>query len=196
MATILNRGVGRRAIQFENLDGERKTLGLGKCPAKVADAIKVKLESLIACRLAQESLDSETARWIATLADSLRERLSVFELIEPRPARNRPVVLTQAEFADQFIAGRLDKAEGTLIHYRQAKGLLVEFLGSDKPLSNVTPHDADQFHSWMNGHKKTKSGKAMAENTVRGHLKNANRIFGSALKARLIVENPFRGISS
>ena len=60
MATILNRGVGRRAIQFENLDGERKMLGLGKCPAKVADAIKVKLESLIACRLAQESLDSET----------------------------------------------------------------------------------------------------------------------------------------
>ena len=47
MATILNRGDGRRAIQFENLDGERKTLGLGKCPAKAADAIKVKLESLI-----------------------------------------------------------------------------------------------------------------------------------------------------
>jgi len=105
-------------------------------------------------------------------------------------------LLTLAEFADQFIAGRTDMAQGTLIHYRQAKGLLVEFLGSDKPLANVTPHDADQFRSWMKGRKNSKSGKAMAENTVRGHLKNAKLIFGSALKARLIVENPFRGISS
>ena len=187
MATILNRGDGRRAIQFENLDGERKTLGLGKFPAKAADAIKVKLESLIACRLAQESLDSETARWIATLAESLHERLAEFGLVEPR---HKATVPTLGPFVEDFISGRADKALGTLAHYQRAKLLLVEFFGADQPLANVTPHDADQFGSWL------KSKKNHAENTARGHLKNAKLIFGAAMRAKLIAENPFKGIST
>ena len=196
MATLLNRGNGRRAIQFENLDGRRKTLGLGKCPAKTADAIKTKVEAILASRFAQESFDPETARWIATLADSLHERLAEYGLVESRQARNKSAVLTLSDFLAQFIAGRSDKAEGTLIHYRQARGLLLEFFGVDTRPADITPHDADQFRSWLKGTRKTASNKPMAENTVRGHLKNAKLIFGAAVKARLIAENPFKGISS
>ena len=92
-------------------------------------------------------------------------------------------------FVDQFIAGRTDKAQGTLIHYRRAKGLLIEYFDAGKVLADITPHDADQFRSWL-------SSKGKAENTTRGHLKNAKLRFGAAVKARLIVENPFKGISS
>ena len=99
-------------------------------------------------------------------------------------------------FIDQFIAGRSDKADGTLIHYRQAKGLLIEYFDADKTLADVTPHDTDQFRSWLKGTKKTAAKKPLAENTVRGHLKNAKLFFGTAVKARLIAENPFKGISS
>lgn len=111
MATILNRGSGRRAIQFEDLSGIRRTLGLGRCPAKAADAIKVKIESLIGCRLAQESLDSETARWLATIAGPLHSRLAEFGLVELRQ-RTKSASQTVAQFVADFIIGRVDVKPG------------------------------------------------------------------------------------
>ena len=133
------------------------------------------------------------SRWAAGIGDELHDKLAKVRLVDRRGNVN---ATSLAEFADQFIVGRADKAEGTLIHYRQAKRLLVEFFGADRPLSAVTAHDADQFRSWLKGTKKTVTGKSMAENTVRGHLKNAKLIFGVGVKARLIAENPFKGISS
>ena len=177
-------------------DGSRKAIRLGKCSRRDAESFKIKVETLHSANMLGNSPDRETSAWLASLGDDIHQRLFTVGLTEPRETRNPSAVTMLGEFADQFIAGNSDKAEGTLSHYRQAKGLVVAFLGADKPLASVTPHDADQFRSWMKGHKKTKGGKAMAENTVRGHLKNAKLIFGSALKARLIVENPFRGISS
>lgn len=186
MASVINRGNGHRAIQFENLNGKRKTLGLGKCPAKAADSICTKIEAIIASRLAQDSFDSETARWIATLADSLHERLAEFGLLAPRRKAEKAEL---EAFIDSFIAGRSDKAAATLSHYQRAKLLLVEFFGANKPMADVTPHDADQFRSWM-------KSKGSAENTVRGHLKNAKLMFGAAVRARLFPENPFKDIST
>ena len=91
---------------------------------------------------------------------------------------------------EDFISGRADKALGTLAHYQRIKLLPVEFFGADQPFANVTPHDADQFGSWL------KSKKNHAENTAHGHLKNAKLIFGAAVRAKLITENPFKGIST
>ena len=195
MATILNRGDGRRAIQFENLDGERKTLGLGKCPAKAADAIKVKLEALVACRLAQESLDSETARWMATLADSLHERLADFGLIEPRH-KAKVAAETVARFVADFIAGRVDVKTGTITNYKQAESKLVAYFGTDTKLARVTPLSADKFRSWLKGDKASGSGAGLAENSARSIVKNAMLIFGAAVKGKLIAENPFDGHST
>ena len=195
MATILNRGDGRRAIQFENLDGERKTLGLGKCPAKAADAIKVKLESLIACRIAQESLDSETARWVASLADSLHERLADFGLIEARH-KSKAVSQTVSLFVADFIGGRVDVKSGTITNYRQTESKLVAYFGTEAKLANVTPLDADKFRSWLKGDKASGSGAGLAENSARSIVKNAKLIFGAAVKGKLIAENPFDGHST
>lgn len=133
------------------------------------------------------------SRWATGIGGELHDKLAKVGLVDPRGNVN---ATSLAEFADQFIVGRADKAEGTLIHYRQAKRLLVEFFGADRPLSAVTAHDADQFRSWLKGTKKTATGKSMALNTVRGHLKNSKLMFGSAVKARRISENPFNGISS
>ena len=194
MATILNRGNGRRAIQFENIDGQRRTLGLGKCPAKSADTIKIKIEAILASRLAQESFDSETARWIAALADSLHERLAEYGLVEPRH-KAKSASQTVAEFVADFIAGRVDVAAGTVTNYRQAQAKIVEFFGSKK-LAAVTPLDADKFRSWLKGDKATRSGAGLAENSARSIVKNAKLIFGAAVKGKLIVENPFAGHST
>jgi len=194
MATILNRGGGRRAIQFEDLSGIRRTLGLGKCPIKAADAIKTKVEAILGCRLAQESLDGETARWLATVADSLHERLAGFGLVEPRH-NAKASAQTLAQFVADFIAGRVDVKPGTVTNYRQAESKLVEFFGTKK-LVDVTPLDADKFRSWLKGDKVSKSGLGLNENSARSIVKNAKLIFGAAVKGKLIVENPFAGHST
>ena len=150
-----------------------------------AESFKVKLESLLSAKLMGNSDDRETSLWLTTLDDDLA-KLAAHELVEPR---RKPAPATLAVFVDQFTAGRADKAPATLSHYERAK-LLLESFGADKALADVTPHDADQFCSWM------KSTKTHAENTTRGHLKNAKLMFGAAVRARLIVENPFKGIST
>ena len=164
MATLLNRGNGRCAIQFENIDGKRKTLGLGKCPAKTADAVKTKVEAILASRFAQESFDSETAHWIAALASSLHERLAEYGLVEPRH-KAKSASQSVAQFVADFIAGRVDVSAGTVTNYRQAESKMVEFFGSKK-LAAVTPLDADKFRSWLKGDKATKSGMGLAENSA------------------------------
>ena len=185
MATILNRGDGRRAIQFENLDGERKTLGLGKCPVKAADAIKVKLEALISCRLAQESLDSETARWIATLADSLHERLADFGLIEPRekPASSNNTLVA---FVESYIAKRTDTKPATKIVYKRTRNLLEKYFGADRRLASVTAGDASDWRRWL-------IARGLADATVRRTLGFARQFLGAAVDHALIVKNPFMG---
>ena len=123
------------------------------------------------------SPDRETSLWLSTLDDDLHAKVAAHELVEPRI---KPVLATLAVFVDQFIAGRADKAPATLSHDERAKLLLLEFFGADKALADVTPHDADQFRSWM------KSTKPHAENMTRGHLKNSKLIFAAAVRARLI----------
>ena len=187
MASISHDGNGSRRILFFNKANERKAIRLGKVTKRDAESFKGKLESLLSAKLMGNSPDRETSLWLSTLDDDLHAKLAAHELVEPRI---KPVLATLSVFVDQFIAGRADKAPATLSHYERAKLLLVEFFGADKALADVTPHDADQFRSWM------KSTKPHAENTTRGHLKNSKLIFGAAVRARLIVENPFKGIST
>ena len=187
MASISHDGNGSRRILFFNKANERKAIRLGKVTKRDAESFKGKLESLLSAKMMGNSPDRETSLWLSNLDDDLHTKLAAHELVEPRV---KPVLATLSVFVDQFIAGRADKAPGTLAHYQRAKLLLVEFFGADKVLADVTPHDADQFRSWM------KSTKKHAENTTRGHLKNSKLIFGAAVRARLIVENPFKGIST
>ena len=186
MASIGRDANGFKRVLFVAKDGSRKTVRLGKCSQRDAEAFKIKLESLHSARLLGGALDRETSLWLSMLGDDLHAKLMAVGLVEPR---HKTAVATLGLFVDQFIAGRTDMAQGTLIHYRQAKGLLIEYFDAGKVLADITPHDADQFRSWL-------SSKGKAENTTRGHLKNCKLFFGAAVKARLIVENPFKGISS
>ena len=186
MASISHDGNGTRRILFFNTANERKAIRLGKVTKRDAESFKGKLESLLSAKLMGNSPDRETSLWLSELSDDLHAKLVAHELVEPR---HKTAVATLGVFVDQFIAGRTDMAQGTLIHYRQAKGLLIEYFDAGKSLADITPHDADQFRSWL-------SSKGKAKNTTRGHLKNCKLFFGAAVKARLIVENPFKGISS
>ena len=66
---------------------------------------------------------------MATLADSLHERLAEYGLIEARN-KVKAAAQTVAQFVADFIAGRVDVAPGTVTNYRQTETKLVEFFGT------------------------------------------------------------------
>ena len=189
MATLLNRGNGRRAIQFENLDGKRKTLGLGKCPAKSADAIKTKVEAILACKLAQTSFDSETARWVASLANSLHDRLAEFGLVESRQPTAKPVAVTLVVFLNDYLERRNEDVKGgTSVFYGHTVRNLTTFFGEAKTLAEVTPGDADDFRRHLQ-----KTEKLSAATVVR-RCALARTFIKDAIRRKLIDSNPFDGV--
>ena len=196
MASVTTEPNGNRIVQLACPDGKRRSIRLGKVSMKQANMVKTRVEELSSARLSRTPLDSQTAEWLGSIDDAIHTKLVKAGLAKERHKVASTAADTLAVFVDQFIAGRTDMAEGTIIDYRQAKGLLIEYFKADKSLADITAHDADQFSSWLKGTRKTKSQKPMAENTVRGHLKNSKLFFGAAVKARLIAENPFKGISS
>ena len=83
MASIGKDKGGRKRILFVAEDGSRRTVRLGKCSLRQAEAFKVKVEALVAARLTN-NIDSETARWIADLSDDAHAKLTAVGLLEPR----------------------------------------------------------------------------------------------------------------
>jgi integrase len=167
--------------------GFRRRIRLGKVSRRAGDSFKLRVEALHSAKILGNAPDRDTSLWLAALSDSLYRKLVAIGLVESREPK---AVATLAQFIDDFIAGRTDKKSTTLAHYQRGRRYLVEYFGENTQLAAITPHAADQFRSWLLGSKK------QAENTVRGHIKNAKLFFGAAIRARLITENPFKGMSS
>lgn len=182
MASISTDGNGNRRIQWVNGDGHRPQVRLGKLPMRAAEAIKTRIEHIVAARKAGIAWDGPTAEWVAGLPDDLAGKLAAAGLI---PARQRDDNrgITLGQFIDQYISGRKDVKPRTTINLEQAKRHLIEHFGADKPLGDITPGDADEYRIALMGR--------LAENTARRHCGRAKQFFKAALRKRLIPENPF-----
>src|SRR5262249_49320528 len=131
MAGIARDPNGHRRILFTNRDGERKTVRLGKAPQRVAEEVKLRVESLNAAAISGLSLDSETARWLARINDRLHGRLAAAGLVEPRqPAEPRPRQRLGA-WIQRYIDGRTDVKPNTKRNLEAARDRLIEFFGAD-----------------------------------------------------------------
>jgi len=62
-------------------DGKRKSIRLGKVAIRTAEAVKIKVEHLVAASLSGHALDDETARWVADLEEVLAGKLVAVGLI-------------------------------------------------------------------------------------------------------------------
>src|SRR5215831_2918154 len=83
MASIANDPGGRRRIQFVAPDESRKTIRLGKCDRKSAEAIARHVEALLAAKIGGQPVPSDTAAWLANISAPLRDKLAAVGLIEP-----------------------------------------------------------------------------------------------------------------
>ena len=139
MASITRDPNGRRTIQFIATDGKRRSVRLGKATQRIADGVKIKIEALVAASITGQSLDNETAEWVAGLDQLMADKLAAVGLI---PKRN---AATLGGFLDSYITMRADVKPRTKINLEHAKRCLLKFFGTNKSLRDVTPGDADQI---------------------------------------------------
>lgn len=104
MASISKGPNGNVTVQFVAADKRRRSVRLGKVNARIANEVKIRVESLNALAVARLPLDTDTARWVAGIGDDLAAKLATVGLIPPRVTRT----------VDQFLSEWLDgkKAAG------------------------------------------------------------------------------------
>ena len=179
MASVSKQANGRRRIQFMGADGKRKSIRLGKVSQRMAEAVKLKVEHLVAAAQTGGALDSETARWTAEIGDDLADKLAAVDLI---PKRERA---TLSGFLGDHIDGRVDIKPASRVILRHVRRDLEEFFGPDRPVRKITPGEAEDFRLFLVGEKK------LAPSTIAKRLQRARQMFAAMKRRRLIEENPF-----
>ncbi len=183
MASISRQPGGRRTIQFVGRDNRRRSVRLGKVSQRAAEAVKVRVEQLVAASITGHPTDDETARWLVGLDSVLYDRLAAVQLVPKRHG----VML--AAFIDAYVDSRDDVKPATATVYGHTRRCLVAFFGDDKPLRDITPGDADLWRLGL-----IRSG--LADNTVRRRCGIAKQFFHAAVRQKLIGENPFADLVS
>ena len=147
VASISKDKRGNRSIQFIGTDRERKrkTVRVGKCSQRQAEAVKVHVERLVHAKITGHPPDADTARWLTTIDDKLADRLARVGLIDKRDAS------TLKEYLDAYVASRTDVKPGTRTQYGQACRHLLNFFPAEKQLASFTPGDADAWRLHLRG---------------------------------------------
>ena len=188
MASISKQPNGRRTIQFVSSDQTRKSIRLGRVTQRDAEAIKLRVEHLIASSISGSAIDSDTARWVAGLNATLRDRLERVGLLKIDD-QNSNNANTLADFVDQYIATRVDVKAATLTIWNHTRRNLVDYFGARKLIHDITEGDAETWRLSLVSAK-------LAESTIRKRCGFAKQFFQFAVKQRLIESNPFAGLKS
>jgi integrase len=177
VASITKQANGRKLVQFVTSDGVRRTLRLGKASQRNAEEVRVRVEYLIAASASNCPLDNETARWLSKIGDDLADKLASLGLIPRRRTKHL------AEFLDAYTGRRTDVKPNTQRNFLATKGRLLEFFGAEKNMHDISPGDAD---AWVLSLREKYSDASVAL-----FLKRARQFFRSAVRQRLLQENPF-----
>ena len=160
--------------------GKRHAIRLGKTTKAIANTVADRLESLRTARRYGMPIDAAVAAWVGSLGDDLHERVAATGLIPSRRSVNC------RQFLDRFSTG--EKSPLTLRNDRQAITAALEFLPHDKPISEVTPADAEALRQYM------ADVRGFARATWSRHMKRIRSWFAAAKRDHLITENPFSAI--
>ncbi len=182
MASISKLANGRKKIQFVVPGGgsKRRSINLGKVSLRAAEAVKFKVEHLVSAVATKHALDLETSMWLIEIPDDLADRLAAVGLSQGRERA------TLKAFIDGYLAKRTDVKPGTLTALKQGRDSLVQFFGEDKPLSAITPGDADEYRLWL--------AEKYAEATVGRRIKYAKQFFNTATRKGLLRLDPFMDV--
>jgi integrase len=186
MASIARDKNGNRRILFVAPDGKRPTIRLGKVSQRAAEAVKFRVEQLLAAKLTGHAIEADTAGWVANLEPAMAKKLAAVGLILKPEAK---AAETLQGFINQYVGGQSDIKARTAVRLEQAGRKLVEHFGADRQLPSFTTGDADGFRLWL-------VGQGLAENTVRRLCGRAKQFFRAAQRRKLVTDNPFADLVS
>ncbi len=178
-------------VLFVDPTGKRQTIRLGKLPKKIAESVKLKVESLLAAKIAGHPIDSQTAGWLADIGDVIHEKLAKAGLVEPREKAN-VVEWTVGSFLEFYFGTLGQQKRMTGLNYARARRLLEEFFGKERRLDSIHDGDADDYKAWLLA--PTKDRKAFAAASASVDLRRARQFFKAAVRRRLIDRNPFEEV--
>lgn len=180
MAGISRDKNGTRRILFYAPDGKQKAIYLGKCSQKLAEAIKLRVETLLTALAANQPPDAETAKWVSGLDTVMANKLAAVGLTAKRENATLGALL-------KLFDARNDVKPGTKTVWGQAQNNLRKFFGEDKKLHEVTVANAEDFHQWL-------IGQGLASWTIHKRLQFARMAFRKAVRRGLILSNPFEEV--
>src|SRR3954471_2845892 len=126
MASISTDKAGNKTMQFTGLDGNRKTVRLGKARQRSIDTIKTHVEELLESHNMGRTPYEETQSWLKKInvkSPKLYEKLAILGLA---PKRKQPQQTTLGAFLASYIKGRSDVKGGTSIVYGHTKRCLID----------------------------------------------------------------------
>jgi integrase len=182
MASVANDPGGRRRILFVAPDDRRRTIRLGKCDRKTAEAVARRVEALLAAKIGGQPVPRDTASWLAGIGESLYDRLAAVGLVEPRQ------LLTVAEFLQSWLADKKTKGykPASLTAWGQTATELTAILG-DKPLSCLTHADGEAYRSAM-------QARGLRAATVHRRLGHGRQMLEDAVRLGRLSLNPWRHV--
>ena len=178
MASVINDPNGRKRLSFQDSAGARRTIRLDKLDKKSAESIARHVEQLVNAKLTSTPAPRETALWLQSIGEPLRDKLAKVTLVESAQ------VCGLQSFLSEYILSRRDIKPATREVWQQPCRNLCEFFNPQKDVRSITPGDAERFAQWLNT-------QGLATATVAKRLSFARTFFHTARKHKLITENPF-----
>ena len=183
MASISRGKNGHRAVQFMGSDGRRRTIRLGKVSQRQSEAVKLRVEQLVAAVAMGHPPDASTTRWVAELEDSFHAKIARAGLVASRASS------TLGGFLAAYISSRTDVKPRTKDLYEQTKRSLLAFFDAETPLRSLTPGDGDEWRLFL-----IECG--LSDNTIRRRCGRAKQFLTAAMRKGLINSNPFADLKS
>ncbi|MCS6975421.1 MAG: site-specific integrase [Gemmatales bacterium] len=177
MATVGNEPNGRKRILFVDADGSRKTLRLGKCDPRTAEAICRHVEHLLAAKLSGQPVPRETAAWLGSVGSKLKERLAKVGLIA-----GESKAPTVSDLARRYLSRADVKASTKQIRGYWADRLAAHF--GNRPVTDVGLRDAEALRDAL-------LAEGLAAPTVGRMLRFSRQLFGIAVRDGILTRNPF-----
>ena len=172
MASIVKDPGGKKRITF-TLDGNRKTIYLGKMPLGQARGIKHRVECLVTAKTSNQPVDNDTAAWVRDLPDTLADKLANVDLIAQREQAKL------GDFVRMYIKSRLDIKKSTRDHLERVEKDLIGCFSADISIREFKESDGERFRLYL-------LGRGLSENTVRRRCGRAKQFFAAAVRKRII----------
>lgn len=206
-------------VRFYDVNRERRSIWLGDVRPEVAETWRGHVEHLSRCLIEGAPYCGATTSWLHALEGADKEKLARVGLIpklndgpqNAQGAARRPTAAPRGlrAFIDWYISRRNVKL-ATSTKWKQTRDALVRYFGPDRDLTTITAGDAEAWREWLGAEGNIREGRKrkdkagdevqgrtqLADNTVRRRTGIARQFFNSAIKSKLMNENPFHGLAA